>query len=155
MAYNYYPFQGGYYTPAYQPVVQQPVQQAQTVQPQNYSPTMPQSSIIWISGEQEAQMYPIAPNNAVALWEKNGKTIYLKSADATGKPTITVYDLVERNAAVPSRPEPVEEYAKQSDLAAVATIVSTIKSDIDTMKSDMYGIAGKKKAVKKVESDDE
>lgn len=173
MAYPYQsyqnPYQTGYYPMYQQPQYQQPVQQPipQTAQ-QSYSPAINQSGIIWISGESEAAMYPIAPNNAVALWQKDGKTIYLKSADATGKPTMRVYDLVERSEAVES-PEKADsktdEYAKKSDLAAVVGVVKgfdelldSLKSDIDTMKSDMYGIAGKKKTVKKsveVAEDDE
>lgn len=172
MAYPYQsyqnPYQTGYYPMYQQPQYQQPVQQPipQTAQ-QSYSPAINQSGIIWISGESEAAMYPIAPNNAVALWQKDGKTIYLKSADATGKPTMRVYDLVERSEAVES-PEKADgrtdEYAKKSDLAAVVGVVKSfdeligsLKSDIDTIKGDMYGIAGKKKAKKQVEvvEDDE
>lgn len=159
MAYPYYPYQN-FYQPMYQPV-QQPVQQ-QNITAQTYTPTT--SGIIWISGESEATMYPIAPNNAVALWDRNGKSIYLKSADATGKPTMTVYDLVEhvQNAPDASQEQTVE-YATKSDLSAVVGVVKgfdemlgTLKSDIDTMKGDMYGIAGKKKPKKTVEvSEDE
>ena len=87
MAYPFYqsPYQqfGGYYPQGYQPAAQ-----PQMVQPQQMQPTqMPvanqapsTSGIIWVSGAQEAQMYPVAPNNAVALWENSGKLIYLKQA---------------------------------------------------------------------------
>ena len=169
MAYNYgfpqtYPQMGQtYYPQTYQPMAQQPMMQPQQAQ-QSYSPVSTQNSIIWISGEQEAQMYPIAPNNAVALWAKDGKTIYLKSADATGKPTMTIYDLVERTQNAPQAAEtaPVN-YATKEDLSRVVglvngfdSLISGIKTDIETMKGDMYGIAGKKKSAKKTEvTDDE
>ena len=174
-AYNYY---GGNYGSPYgawgypqngfqgQPMMQQPVQVPQ-VQPtpaaQTYSPAMINSSgIIWVSGAQEAQMYPIAPNNAVALWEKSGKTIYLKQADATGKPTITVYDLVERTESaseISNSTGENNEFATKDDLGKVVGVVQglndllgSIKTDVDTMKGDMYGIAGqKKKGVRKSE----
>lgn len=176
-AYNYYPatYQpyGQFYYPMnyQQPVMPQTVMPQQTMQntqqqtAQNYSPAVNQSSIIWISGEQEAQMYPIAPNNAVALWEKSGKTIYLKQADATGKPTMTVYDLVERsqtaqNGATAQSDKSVS-YATKDELSAVAgtihdvnSMISALKGDIETIKGDMYGIAGKKKPVKKENEDD-
>ena len=177
MAYPYnYPqaFQPNYFPIGYQPVQpnfqQANMQQAQPQMPQqSFSPAINQSGIIWISGLQEAQMYPCGPNSAVALWQKDGKTIYLKQADATGRPTLTVYDLVERSqsASEPSEKEDnkSDEYAKKSDLAAVVGVVKgfdellgSLKSDIDTMKSDMYGIAGKKKTTKKaveVVEDDE
>ena len=162
MAYPYYPqqpYQMGqsYYPQTYQPVMQQPQQQ------QNYSPVSNQNSIIWISGEQEAQMYPIAPNNAIALWEKSGKTIYLKSADATGKPSLTIFDLVERKQTPTAEDGTPVDYATKKDLMRVAeavsgfdALISSIKTDIETMKGDMYGIAGKKKSAKKSEvTDDE
>lgn len=149
----YYPM---YQQPQYQQV-QQPVQQSvQQTQP------MYSSGIIWVSGLMEAQAYPIAPNNAVALWAKDGKTIFLKQADATGKPTMTVYDLVERaetaSDSVSTSDGKIPAYATKDELSAVVGVVKgfdellgSIKSDIDTMKGDMYGIAGKKKTVRKQE----
>ena len=166
MAYPYQsyqnPWQQGYY-----PVYQQPqIQQQQPVQ-QSYTPPITQNGIIWISGLQEAQMYPIAPNNAVALWEKSGKTLYLKSADATGKPTLRVYDLVERSEtdseSASASDGKLPAYATKEDLAAVVGVVkgfddliAGMKSDIEKMSGDLYGIAGKKRTVKKtVEVDDD
>lgn len=152
---SYYPM---YQQPQYQQQIQQPMPQAQ----QTYSPAINQSGIIWISGESEAAMFPIAPNNAVALWTKDGKTIYLKSADATGKPTMRVYDLVERaetaSDGVSASDGKLPAYATKDELSAVVGVVKgfddllgSLKSDIDTMKGDMYGIAGKKKTVRKQE----
>ena len=146
MAYPYQSYQNPYLNPyqqcpAYQPQIQQ-------------APQMPmQSGIVWVSGMMEAQNYPIAPNNAVALWEKSGKTIYLKSADATGKPTLVTYDLVERTAQEPE--QTATAYATKDDLSGVVGVLSSLKSEIETMKGDLYGIAGKKKTVKKTEGEDE
>lgn len=166
MAYPYTsyqnPWQQGYY-PMYQPV-QQPVQ---TQQP--YNPIANQSGIIWVSGANEAQMYPLAPNNAVALWSRDGKTIYLKQADATGKPSMKVYDLVERAETpadgVSETDGKLPAYATKEELKAVVDAVkgfgvaiTTAQSDIDALKGDMYGIAGKKKSARKtqeVAEDDE
>lgn len=54
------------------------------------------SSMIWVSSEREAMEYPLAPNTAVALWDSNAPIVYLKQADASGKPTFEPYDLVKR-----------------------------------------------------------
>ena len=150
--YPYYPFQS--YYPTY-PVMPQPVQiQQPQTQSQSYS-----GGIIWVDDEKEAALYPIAPNNAVALWEKSGKKAYMKKADATGKPTMTVYDLVERKEE-----EEVQNvsYATKDDYAAVVGVikefsekVSALTSELEYMKGDLYGIAGKKKSKKAVEDDDE
>ena len=73
--------------------------------------------------------YLVAPNSAVALWDSNAPTIYLKQADASGKPSIKVYDLVERNAptTAPAAPQaaPVE-YATKQDLEALAARVEAL-----------------------------
>lgn len=153
-----YPYYNNYqqYQPMYQPY---PVQQQ--AQP-TYQPIQqtPQSSIIWISGEREALAYPVAPNNAVTLWSQSEPVVYLKQADATGKPTLKVYDLVERAQAASNTPDAKDgksiEYATKNDLSAVVGVVNgfndvlgSLKSDIDTIKGDMYGIAGKKKTSRK------
>ena len=168
MAYPYTsyqnPYQQGYY-PMYQPM-QQPIQQPMQQPQQQQSYPINQNGIIWISGAQEAAMFPIAPNNAVALWEKSGKTIYLKSADATGKPTMRVYDLVERvesdSDGVSAAEDKHTAYATKDDLAAVVGVVrdfdgiiSSMRTDIEKMSGDLYGIAGKKKAKKAEVAEDE
>ena len=163
-----YPFYQAY-QPQYQqyfPVNYQPMQQPQQ---QPYNPVVNQSGIIWVSGANEAQMYPLAPNNAVALWARDGKTIYLKQADATGKPSMKVYDLVER-AETPAdgaseTDGKLPAYATKEELKAVVDAVkgfgvaiTSAQSDIDALKGDMYGIAGKKKSARKaqeVAEDDE
>ena len=164
--YNYSPYQPTYYTPQvpqyqqqqYQPQIQQPAQQS-------YSPAINQSGIIWISGESEAAMFPVGPNNAVVLWTKDGKTIYLKSADATGKPSMKVYDLVER-AETASNGQMADDaktpaYATKEDLGAVVGAVRAyddaikgIKSEIESMKGDLYGVAGKRRARKQEQEDE-
>ena len=142
--------------------------------PVNYYPYYPQtqqtqptaqSGIIWVSGESEASMYPIAPNNAVALWQKDGKTVYLKSADATGKPNMIIYDLIERTESPSDGVSPVgdkrPDYVTKDDLSAVLSAVKGyddtiggIRAEIDALKADMYGIAGKKKTVRKTDDDE-
>lgn len=144
-----YPYYTPYYQTGYQPIMPQPAQ-AQ-------SPTT--SGIIWVSGAQEAQMYPVAPNNAVALWENNGKTIYLKQADATGKPTIRIYDLTERIETPPSIPDQQDgktiDYVTKSELAAIIDSVKSITNDVETMKGDLYGVAGRKKSTRKAEVEED
>lgn len=153
MAYPFYQPQPQYQQ--YYPASYQQPQMPPQMQNQNQNPVANQNGIIWISGESEAAMYPIAPNNAVALWEKSGKTIYLKSADATGKPNITVYDLVKRDAPEPDG-EQKQNYATKEDLGNVVGVMKdytamldALKADVESIKGDMYGIAGKKKATKK------
>lgn len=87
-----YPYYG--YQP-YQPPV--PDQLAQLRQPYPCATACSTGqSIVWVQNEQEAFNYLVAPNSAVALWDSNNPVIYLKQADAAGKPSMKIYDLVER-----------------------------------------------------------
>ena len=151
---------------SYFPVTYQPVGQ-NYYQPYSQQATPPQPNIIWISGgEKEASMYPVAPNNAVTLWSTSEPVVYLKQADASGKPTMKTYDLVERvetsSVAHSASDVKMDVYATKDDLGRVSaevkgidSLVSALKSDIETIKGDMYGIAGKKKPVKKGVDEDE
>ena len=157
-AYNYYgqnyatPYMN--YPAGYQPPMMQP--QVQPQMPQSQMPSQ-QNSIIWVSGLAEAQTFPTAPNSAVVLWEQSGKTIFVKSADATGKPSIRIYDLVERTETASTASDPQVDkktvYATKDDLAAVVGAIKGISGDIEQMKGDLYGVAGRKKATKKTETE--
>lgn len=165
MAYNYgyggYPGPGGYYAPPMpdqlaqlrgapgqfqpqmmqQPMAQnQPMQQmAQPVQQQN------QSSILWVSSEREACEYPIAPNAAVALWDSNNPVVYIRKADASGKPDTEIYDLVKRNtlqaaqAPVQSPQIPNVEYVTLERFNALADKYDAIAAELEALKSKPCG----------------
>ena len=170
--YSYYP--ASYYNPYAQSWQMQVPQQSfapaltNTVPQQSIQPAQPtQSGIVWISGgDQEALAYPVAPNNAVTLWSQTEPVVYLKQADASGRASMKVYDLVERSTAAHDKKDepdrPAIDFATKEDLATLASIVksvdstlSGVRSDVDAMKGDMYGIAGKKKSAKKQEEVDD
>lgn len=112
----------------------------------------PQQTMLWVASEDEAKMYPVAPNNAVQLWDTNGKSVYIKQADASGKPSMKIYDLTER--AEVQQMIPKHSYVKQSEIDAISASVAEIKEELDAMRSDLYGIAGKKKS-KLMQEEDE
>ena len=125
MPYPYYPqYQPGYYpAPVPDQLAQlrqnqfQPIQQPQQFQPQQNPPA---PSIVWVQSEQEALNYLVAPNSAVTLWDSNSPVVYLKQADASGKPSMKIYDLVERNSRPVQAPQvPAVEYAPLSRLEAL------------------------------------
>ena len=106
----------------YQPPQMQPLSQP----PQN---PIAQGGVQWVSGEQEARSWMIAPNAAVALWDSTAPTVYLKQSDASGKPTLKIYDLVERAENAPDRvnAKPVE-FVTRKEFDALAAIVGEIKA---------------------------
>lgn len=107
--------------------------------PQQMIPQIPQQnsgSIIWVSSDQEAMGYLVAPNSAVTLWNSNAPVVYLKQADASGKPTMRIYDLVERTqtAPVPSQ-QSGKEYVSREDFDALAARVEELAARKTVNKS--------------------
>ena len=102
--YAYNPYINPYaspYNPQTQPMMQN-FQQHQQPIPQMQQQT-PQNGFVWVDGIEEANNFYVAPNNAVQLWDKNLPCIYKKSADAAGKPTMQIFDLVERKNEISPR----------------------------------------------------
>lgn len=113
-----YPY---YYQPYQPPMADQLMQLRQNQFQPMQQPAQQQSpSIVWVQSEMEAASYPVAPNNAVTLWDSNTPVVYLKQADASGKPSMKVYDLVERTQRpVQAQQVPSVEYAPLSRLEAL------------------------------------
>lgn len=126
-----------YFTPYYpQPMPDNLMQMRQQYQPPQMQPLsqppqnpIAQGGVQWVSGEQEARSWMIAPNAAVALWDSTAPTVYLKQADASGKPTLKIYDLVERAENAPDRAnaKPVE-FVTRKEFDALSAIVGEIKA---------------------------
>lgn len=140
---NYYPYTNPYQAAYTNPYLQQPQQMIQPAQAPQIQQPSAQPSINWVSGDREAAAYPVAPNNAVALWSQSEPVVYLKQADATGKPSMKIYDLVERTqSAAPAVEE--KPFATREELERVREEISTLKSEL-----------ARKKAAKRREEDDE
>lgn len=106
--------------------MQQPQMQAQ-MQPQMQNP-IAQGGVQWVSSEQEARGYLIAPNSAVALWDSTAPTVYLKQSDASGKPTLKIYDLVERAETPRTAPqEKGVEFVTREEFDRLAALVGELK----------------------------
>ena len=142
MPYYQNPYQSPYQAPVpdqlaqfrqpYQPF-QQPAQQVMPqIQPQQQQ-QMAGQSIIWVQNEQEAYNYLVAPNSAVALWDSNNPVVYLKQADASGKPTMKIYDLVERTTQRPQAvPQPAAEYVTRQEFAALQARIDALTAPKQT-----------------------
>lgn len=130
MASNPY-YQNPYYP---QPMPDNLMQMRQQQMMQPAPPPVPQNPVAtggvqWVSSEQEARGYLIAPNSAVALWDSTAPTVYLKQADASGKPTLKIYDLVERAETPRTAPqEKGVEFVTREEFDRLAALVGEIKS---------------------------
>ena len=115
---------------SYQPVFyQQPYQPMPQNQPQQQNQ---QSSIIWVSGEAGAKAYLVAPNTTVQLWDSEKQTIYLKSADASGMPSMKTLDYTIREMPQPQAPiSQQNDYAMKSDVEALAGQITALRAELD------------------------
>lgn len=117
MAYNYFP--AGY----------QPAQIVYPTQP-SVAPTQPtqpnaSSALTWVLGETGAKSYLVAPNSTVVLFDSETPTIYIKSSDASGLPSMRILDYTERTAT--PKAEAQADFASLSDF-------EKLKSDVEEMK---------------------
>lgn len=125
-----YPYYGNPYMPPMPDNLMQMRQQQMMPQQMPQAPQNPiaQGGVQWVSGEQEARNWMIAPNAAVALWDSTAPTVYLKQADASGKPTLKVYDLVERTETPPAAPQnAADKFVTRKEFDALAAIVGEMK----------------------------
>ena len=58
--------------------------------------------IIWVLGEENAKSFPVPPNTTVTLWDKETQTIYIKSVDASGIPSMRVLEWHEKQTTAPA-----------------------------------------------------
>ena len=129
MAFNPY-YQNPYYP---QPMPDNLMQMRQQQMMQPAPPPVPQNPVAtggvqWVSSEQEAKGYLIAPNSAVALWDSTAPTVYLKQSDASGKPTLKIYDLVERAETPRTAPQGKGvEFVTREEFDRLAALVGELK----------------------------
>lgn len=119
MAYNPYPVNYPYF-----PQQQYNQSAIQPIQPPQQ--TQQQGNLIWVQGIEGAKSYLVAPNSTVQLWDSEAESIYLKSADATGMPSIKILDYTVRNAQNTPKKPPIEEQ----------TIKYATKDDIDGLRAE-------------------
>lgn len=89
----------GQFNQQFQQPMSQPMQTAQM--PMQGQPT---NDFLWVLNENEATSYPVAPNNTVTLWDKNLPTIYIKSVNAQGIPSMRILDFTERASTANKTP---------------------------------------------------
>lgn len=124
---------GQYYYPQYN-------QQAGTPsQPVNSAP-QPSNSIIWVQGEAGAKSYLVAPNTTVQLWDSESQTIYLKSADASGMPSIKTLDYTIRDG-MPAEANnlPVEGFATVDEVNALRKQIDALSRKIRAISKEDKG----------------
>lgn len=139
MAYNNgFPMNYPQYTQQYPQQFQQPTptpqvisQQQMQQQPQNVG------GLIWVQGEAGAKSYLVAPNTTVQLWDSEANCIYLKSADATGMPSMKVLDYTIRNAETRPNTAFNNETIKYVTKDEMESFKAEIAKKIEDIKGDL------------------
>ena len=139
-----------YYAPFYRPTYYDPVQQnpmgqfnQQFQQPmsqpmQNAQMPMqaqPTNDFLWVLNENEATSYPVAPNNTVTLWDKNLPTIYIKSVNAQGIPSMRILDFTERTATAPKTPS-TQSFNSPSNFVTLDSF-NALKDDVEALRGKL------------------
>ena len=142
MAFIPYPYpgypMGGYQPGVYGPAVpdqlaQLRMQQGQQLQPAAQPPMAPiqqpqpqaeAGGILRVQGEAGAKAYLVALGCTVQLWDSENPTIYLKSADMSGMPSMRVLDYTERGGAPavqqdPPQPVDMTQYITRDELESI------------------------------------
>ena len=104
----------------------------------NMNVQQPKSDIIWVQGEAGAKSYLVAPNTTAQLWDSEAPVIYLKSADASGMPSMKVIDYTIRNASQTTQEAHKEAgadvYATKDDLNALINKFEALQKKVDGLK---------------------
>lgn len=124
----------------------QPYQQPmQTQQMPPQQPTMPYTAqnqptndFIWVQGEAGAKAYLIAPNATVTLWDSESPTIYIKSADSNGMPSMRTLDFTERFQNAPKSPQTHEcqcgnDFVRVTDFQALEAKFEALQAKFDNL----------------------
>lgn len=139
-------YQSMYYQPQYTPQFQQPTP---APQPQT-------NNVIWVQGEAAARSYLMAPNTTLPLWDSESNTIFLKTTDAAGMPSMKILDYTIRDqtpvnspvTASPAAVGNVSNYATKADVEALVEQINDLRTELD-------GITIKRPTKAKREADDE
>ena len=120
----------------FQQPIQQPIQQM-PMQPNPIS----SNDMIWVLNETEATSYPVAPNNSVTLWDKNKDTVYIKSVNMQGVPSMRILDYSERNAENTQKATETHEckcgnnFVAKADFAELTERFEALREEFDEYKS--------------------
>ena len=110
-----------------------PVSYPQMYYPQQYQQQQQSSQntgITWVQGKEGAKSYLVAPNTTVQLWDSEEQCIYLKSADASGMPSMKVLDYTIRDDSRPAQTVIGTEYATKAELDDLRKSIAELRASM-------------------------
>lgn len=117
--------------PLYQPQYPQMMPQSMAMQTPQYNNN---NNLTWVQGIGGAKSYLVAPSSTATLWDSERQTIYLKSADASGMPSMKIIDYTIRDegANLGNTPPVMSEPNNSTEYV--------LKSDFDALKAELEGL---------------
>lgn len=112
---------------------------------QQFMPTIPNNqvqqqnnNIIYVQGIEGAKSYLVGSNNTVILWDSDNPVIYIKSADATGRPNIKILDYTVRETESNqiSFNDKKVEYATIEDIKCLESKIMALQSKLEKGEKD-------------------
>lgn len=98
----------------------------------------PQNDFKWVQGIEGAKAYPVAPNAVVELWDSESQTIYIKSADRTGMPSIKTLDYTVRSQGGTSANsllnDTSEETISPEEFRALKSKIEALESKVENFE---------------------
>lgn len=140
-----------------------------TYQPYGYQSTAQNTGLTWVIGEAGAKSYLVAPNSSVALFDSERQVVYIKSADASGMPSLKILDYTIRengqngpSTGLSAGDDKQTAYATKSDVDALYDRlkalqkgdIAELRGKLDALQDELDGLTIKKPARPKKEDDD-
>lgn len=130
--------------------VQQQVQMQTPIQQMAMAQPTPSNDMLFVLNETEATAYPVAPNNSVTLWDKNKDTVYIKSVNMQGVPSMRILDYIERTADNAQKTahnhdcQCGKEFVKVEAFERLQGDFEALRSELDELKAKSKAKASKK-----------
>lgn len=98
-------------------------------------PTQQESPpIIWVQGEAGAKAHMVAPGNSAVLWDSENPYIYIKTADASGMPSMRIIEWKERGSTSPMQSmtqSPSTQYVTVDEYNKLVGVVNELTAKLN------------------------
>lgn len=93
------------------------------------------NGVIWVQGEAGAKAYLIVPGSTVMLMDSEAMRFYLKSADASGVPSLRIFEYNEITNGSPPVPQPsnTEQYVTRTEYDKLLSRCDELAERIERM----------------------
>ena len=95
------------------------------------------NGMIWIQGVESAKAFQVAPNSTVVLWDSEQQCCYIKSADASGMPSMRILDYTIRSEAPRTAQNAL--YGNNTDIPTRQDL-NAMQGQIDALKEQIERI---------------